>query len=505
MPENIIGETLLQQYRVEAFVASGGMGAVYRVWDLKRNAPLAMKVLHTELADDPSVFKRFKREANALKKLAHPNIVPFYGLYETLDFAFLLEHYVDGPSLKDVLRRRKGTPVPLEEVLIYLKALSAALGYAHANGVVHCDVKPGNVMIDRGGRIYLTDFGIARHAESTTTTMASAGTSAYMAPEQILGRLVTPATDIYSLAVLLFEMLTGQRPFRGTEAGTDRGGGTANERIRYGHLHLQPPDPRSINPMIPSAVSQVILEALNKKPEKRYRTASDFFEAVCAAAGMKSLSVPGHVSLAAVPSPSREQREGKVVVAPQKPAHGARPWLLGGGALVLLGFLGVAGVVAAFLIFGGGVSGETPEPTIQPPTETHLATEPPFATETFSPTDTALPTDRPSATPRPASPTPRIPPTQPPPQEPTLFLNQTTFCRYEPKTDAGDVDAFPAGTSYPIIGRDSDGWWLVKIDMPDKTRRKACWISGAGNFVEGDVSSVPDMEDFFVEPYYVPP
>src|SRR3972149_638759 len=245
MSTNPIGQTLLHQYGVDAFIAPRGMGAVYRVWDLKRNVPLAMKVLHAELAEDPSVFKRFQREARALQKLAHPNIVPFYGLFQAQDIAFLLERFVDGPTLKDILRQRQGKPLPIEETLAYLKALSAAIGYAHANGVVHCDIKPGNVMIDPGGNVYLTDFGIARHTESiTTSTVGAAGTPAYMAPEQIRGEQVTPATDVYALGVLLYEMLTGQRPFRGDDEGTESSGATAAERIRYAHVHREPPDPR---------------------------------------------------------------------------------------------------------------------------------------------------------------------------------------------------------------------------------------------------------------------
>jgi eukaryotic-like serine/threonine-protein kinase len=284
MSSNMIGQTLLNQFRVDAFIASGGMGAVYRVWDLKRNVPLAMKVLHSELAEDPAMFQRFQREANALKKLAHPNIVPFYGLYQTGEFDFLLEHFIDGPTLQSILKKRK-EPLPVDEALVYLKSLCAALGYAHANGVVHCDVKPGNVMVDYGGRVYLTDFGIVRHSESTTTTMGTAGTPAYMAPEQIRGESVSPATDIYALGIMLYEMLAGQRPFRGTEAGTEKGGATANERIRYGHLNLQPPDPRTFNPNLPMGLANAILKALAKRPQDRFASTLDFFNATCLQAG----------------------------------------------------------------------------------------------------------------------------------------------------------------------------------------------------------------------------
>lgn len=296
MPD-LINQILLEQYRIDAFVASGGMGAVYRVWDLRRNVPLAMKVLHAELAEDPAMFKRFRREARALQGLAHPNIVPFYGLFQTPDFAFLLERYIDGPPLKDILRRQQGQPLPIAEVLSYAKALGAALGYAHANGVVHCDVKPGNVMVDRGGQIYLTDFGIARHAESTTTTMGTAGTPAYMTPEQILGAMVTPATDVYALGVMLFEMLTGQRPFRGTDADTEGSGATVGERIRYAHLKLNPPDPRTINPALSNELAAVILKALAKQPEQRWQTMQEFFAALCTASDVPTERVVEQVNL----------------------------------------------------------------------------------------------------------------------------------------------------------------------------------------------------------------
>ncbi len=198
MSQRVIGQILLNQYRVDEFIGSGSMSVVYRVWDLKRNTPLAMKILKNELADDPSVFKYFRRGAKALEKLAHPHIVPFYGLERTDDFAFALEGYIKGPSVKDILRQNGKQPLPILDALCIMRAVCSALGYAHANGVIHCDVKPGNIMVDSGGNIFLTDFGIARHADSTTTTMGAAGTPAYMAPEQIRGEVVTAATDVYA-------------------------------------------------------------------------------------------------------------------------------------------------------------------------------------------------------------------------------------------------------------------------------------------------------------------
>ena len=224
----------------------------------------------------------------------------------------LLERFIDGSTLKDLLKQRQGSPLSPDEAMIYLKPLCAALGYAHANGVVHCDVKPGNVMVERGGSVYLTDFGIARHVESTTT-MGSAGTLAYMAPEQIRGETVSPATDIYALGVLLYELLAGQRPFRGSQAGTEKGGTTANERIRYGHLNLPPPDPRTFNPSLPAGLAAAILKALAKSPKDRYASTLDFFNAVCLQSGETAANVPDRVAVPVVGN-ARQKPE-------QIPAH----------------------------------------------------------------------------------------------------------------------------------------------------------------------------------------
>lgn len=297
MGKSILGKVFLDQFRVESFIASGGMGTVYRVWDLKRSVALAMKVLHSDLSDEPAILKHFQREAIALKKLQHPNIVPFYGLYHTDRFSFMLQAYIDGLTLREILQERRGQSFKVPETLIILKALCAALGYAHTNNVVHCDIKPGNVMIDQGGNIYLTDFGIARHAESSATTLASAGTTAYMAPEQIRGEPVSPATDVYALGVMLFEMLTGQRPFHGREVGAENAGSTSAERIRHEHLNLTPPDPQSFNREIPVAFAQIVLKALEKDPNRRYSSTQELFSAACNVLGYSPAQVPDRIQV----------------------------------------------------------------------------------------------------------------------------------------------------------------------------------------------------------------
>jgi serine/threonine protein kinase len=297
MPREIIGETLLNQFRVESYIASGGMATIFRVWDLQRTVPLAMKVLHPELAEDPAFIARFRREAQSLQTLVHPHIVPFYGLYQAGDLTFLLERYIDGPSLDEILRKRGGRPLPLFEALVYFKALYTSLGYGHSHGIVHCDVKPGNVLIDQGGHVYLTDFGIARYMDTTITTSQAIGTPLYMAPEQIRGERMGPHTDVYSLGVLMFELLTGQRPFRGDVDIPPGVGNNLADRIRYQHLHQPPPHPRSINPDLPDGVADVILRAMAKDPRERYPSALAMAESLSRAVAARFETLPDRVLL----------------------------------------------------------------------------------------------------------------------------------------------------------------------------------------------------------------
>jgi serine/threonine protein kinase len=350
MPENLIGQVLFDQFRVDEFIASDGMGAVYRVWDLKRNVYLAMKMLHAEFVEEESVLRRFQREARALKKLTHPNIVPFYGYFQEGDLLIILESYINGNTLKEVLKQSEGHSLPIREALIFLKAVSAALGFAHANDVVHCDIKPGNIMLDQTGAIFLIDFGIARHAASTTTTVGVAGTHPYMAPEQIRGEALTSQTDIYALGVVLFELLTGCWPFLGNEIDAETAGATKGERIRYAHQFFPAPDPRSINPAIPVELSFVINRALEKAPEKRFVSAQEFFSACCAAAGYSAQSIPDRYPVNSLrpgvvsgPStPIRDSPQPGTVSPVPAPQTRNRSWIaMIVGGLIVLSLLGV--------------------------------------------------------------------------------------------------------------------------------------------------------------------
>ncbi len=297
MRQDLIGETLLNQFRVESFLAAGGMATIYRVWDVQRMVPLAMKVLHPELAADPAFIARFEREAQSLQMLVHPHIVPFYGLYRAGDITFLLERYIDGPSLDEVLRKRGGSPLPIRDVLVLFKSLYTSLGYAHAQGIVHCDVKPGNVLIDQGGHAYLTDFGIARFMDSSVTTSSALGTPLYMSPEQIRGERLYPESDIYSLGVLLYELATGQRPFRGDIDVPGGASNTPSDRIRYQHLTQLPQNPRALRPDLPEGVARVIMRAMAKDPRERYKNVQEMAVEIEQAVGARMDTLPDRVRL----------------------------------------------------------------------------------------------------------------------------------------------------------------------------------------------------------------
>jgi len=253
-----------ERYELVGQIARGGMAEVYLARDLRLDRPVALKVLFPELSVDRNFVERFRREAQAAANLSHPNIVPVYDWGEADHTYFIVMEFIDGETLSDIIKAE--APLLPDRAAGIGAAVAAALAFAHRYGVVHRDVKPGNVLITGDGEVKVADFGIARAAgtdESLTQTGAVMGTATYFSPEQAQGEGVDARTDIYSLGVVLYEMVTGKPPFSGNNPLA----------IAYKHVREEPPAPRSVNPAIPPAFEAIVLKAMAKSPEDRYDTA----------------------------------------------------------------------------------------------------------------------------------------------------------------------------------------------------------------------------------------
>lgn len=254
------------RYRVTHLIARGGMAQVFRATDLTLNRPVALKVLYPELSVDQNFVERFRREAQAVANLSHPNIVPVFDWGEDEDTYFIVMELVEGTSLAGLLREQR-TMSPASAATITAQ-VAAALAFAHRSGVVHRDVKPGNILITSDNIVKVTDFGIAQ-AISTEDHLTAAGsvmgTATYFSPEQAEGSLVDGRSDVYSLGVVLFELLAGRPPFVG------------DSPVAVAGMHVRDavPSPRQFNPGIPSDLEAVTMMALAKNPGMRYQTADE--------------------------------------------------------------------------------------------------------------------------------------------------------------------------------------------------------------------------------------
>ncbi|SDU72238.1 Stk1 family PASTA domain-containing Ser/Thr kinase [Gordonia westfalica] len=262
---------LSDRYELGETLGFGGMSEVHYARDLVLHRDVAVKVLRADLARDPSFYLRFRREAQNAAKLNHPTIVQVFdtGEAETEDgpLPFIVMEYVDGDTLRDVLRANG--PIAPRQAMTWMADVAAAMDFSHRNGIVHRDMKPANVMIDKSGAVKVMDFGIARAMSDSTSTMtqtsAVMGTAQYLSPEQARGIKVDPRSDIYSMGCVLFELLTGEPPFTGDSPVA----------VAHQHVHEDPPWPSHVRPEIPRELDSVVLKAMSKNKENRYQSAAD--------------------------------------------------------------------------------------------------------------------------------------------------------------------------------------------------------------------------------------
>jgi serine/threonine protein kinase len=271
------------KYRILGVLGRGGMGIVYKGLDPDIERDVAVKTIRLDtLTDGPvkeEMLTRVGREAKAAGRLSHPNIITIYDVFRESDLTFIVMQYVDGQSLQAMIE--SGKSFSPQEVLRIIKPLAEALDYAHENGIVHRDVKPANILIDKSGKPYLADFGVARVETSTMTGPGTTvGTLSYMSPEQVMGRTADGRADFFALGVILYELLAGQKPFAGDNLST----------IVYKIVHEEPRLITEIKQDLPRGYETVIRRALAKKPEDRYQNGREL---------IRDLEDPDNLSAAA--------------------------------------------------------------------------------------------------------------------------------------------------------------------------------------------------------------
>ena len=268
------------RYRIDELIGRGGMASVYRGYDLTLGRAVAVKILDRELAGDNTFRTRFRLEAQAASRMAHPTIVRVYDAGEdTVTYPdgsihpvpYIIMELVKGSLLKDIIA---AGPVPVTDAVRYVDGILEALEYSHRAGVVHRDIKPGNVMVTHAGQVKVMDFGIARAVSDSSSTVAETtailGTAAYFSPEQAKGEPVDARADLYSAGVVLYELLAGRQPFRGESPVA----------VAYQHVSEAPLPPSEVNESVPRSLDAVALRALAKDPYQRYQDAASFREAL---------------------------------------------------------------------------------------------------------------------------------------------------------------------------------------------------------------------------------
>ncbi|MCK6077439.1 Stk1 family PASTA domain-containing Ser/Thr kinase [Paenibacillus silvae] len=261
----MIGHQLGGRYEVIERVGGGGMALVYKAQDLLLNRNVAIKVLRQQFVHDEEFIRRFRREAQSAASLSHPNVVSIYDVGQEDDVHYIVMEYVEGKNLNEIIKER--APLQVDEAVHIASQIADALDHAHHNQIIHRDIKPHNILIGRNGRVKVTDFGIARAVTSTTITQTGSvvGSVHYFSPEHAKGIVTGEKSDLYSLGIVLYQMLTGQLPFLGESPIS----------VALKHLQEEFDEPRKFNPLIPQSVENVILKSMRKNPQERYQSAKE--------------------------------------------------------------------------------------------------------------------------------------------------------------------------------------------------------------------------------------
>ncbi len=418
MANNLTGKTISNRYIVEEILGQGGMSSVYKGTDPNLKRVVAIKVIHSHLSSNADFVQRFEEEAAAVAQLRHHGIIQVYDFNRDDDLYYMILEFVPGETLQDHLKRLNdsGRKLSHSQAIEYMASICDAVDYAHQRGMIHRDIKPANLMLTTTGQVILMDFGIAKIVGGTrhTATGAVVGTAMYMSPEQIKGEQPDRRTDVYSLGVTLFEMVSGRPPF------------DANSAMTLMMMHINDPIPniKSLNPDVPDALVAIINKALAKDPNNRYQTTAQMAAALRNALSASTSSplatmmedatimkqargttiekpiagtyventpmIPARGTMIETSPPSPSYSAPVAPSTPKRKASMAMPVI----AAVVIGLLCLTGVgiFAASQMFGGG---DTPtEVPIVAATETQPAIALPVATDI--PTETAIP---PTATP----------------------------------------------------------------------------------------------------------